>query len=264
MSAPEEKILTEIDGPIGRFTINNPAKRNAMSYEMWREMGDRLEAWGADDRVRVIIFTGAGDKSFCAGNDISEFGERRAGRDGVADYDRMTERAYEGLRSIPKPVIARIDGACIGGGFELAQLCDLQIASKRSRFGVTPAKLGLGYKLSDIQLLLENMPAKRAKELLMTGRLFPAAEALTMGLVNQVVPAEELDSAVDDTARTIAANAPLTVRAAKLIVRQAGLPPGARDLDLCQRLVDACTESEDYLEGQAAFAEKRPPVFKGR
>ncbi|MDD9876382.1 MAG: enoyl-CoA hydratase [Magnetovibrio sp.] len=263
MSTGDEKILAEVADGVGRFTINNAAKRNCMSLAMWARMGDVFEAWADDPAVRVIVVRGAGDACFCAGNDISEFKTLRADAAGVARYHEITQRAYKALRDIATPTIARVAGFCIGGGLELAQLCDLQIAAEDATFGVTPAKLGLGYKLDDVMLLTGNVPAKVAKEILFTGRRFPAADALRWGLVNRVVAAGELDATVDAYAVEIAANAPLSVKAAKLTVHEAVKAAAEQDRELCQRLVAACDESEDYIEGQKAFAEKRPPNFKG-
>ena len=212
----------------------------------------------------MIVVRGAGDTCFCAGDDISEFKHLRSTPEGVAAYHATTARAYRALREVPKPTIARIAGFCIGGGLELAQLCDIQIAAETASFAVTPAKLGIGYKLADVLLLTGNVSAKHAKELLFTGRRFPAADALRWGLVNRVVPAAELDAVVDEYAAEIAANAPLSVRAAKLLVHEAVKQATDRDIALCQRLVDACDGSADFIEGQRAFAEKRKPRFKGR
>jgi enoyl-CoA hydratase/carnithine racemase len=259
-----DRILAERDGAIARFVINNPERRNAMSFAMWQRMGEVFETWAEDEEVRAVVVRGAGDKAFSAGNDISEFKEHRSSRESIDEYSRVTARAYEALRSIPKPTIARIDGFCIGGGLEISQLCDIQIAADSARFAVTPAKLGLGYKLDDVMLLTQNMSMKHVKELLITGRMFSADEALRMGLVNRVVPASGLDTAVDEYASMIAANAPLSVKAAKLIVLEAQKESAKRDQERCQKLVDACHASGDYREGQKAFAEKRKPQFRGR
>ena len=259
-----EKIIAVIDNGIGRFTINNAGKRNAMSNSMWARMGEVFEAWATDPNVRAVVVRGAGDKCFCAGNDISEFASVRNSPESINEYNRITEKAYDSLRNLPKPTIARIEGFCIGGGLELAMLCDLQIAAEGATFALPPAKLGIGYKLSDIALLMENVSPKVAKELLFTGRQFSAEDALRWGLISRITPAETLDDLVDEYTTEIVANAPLSVSAAKQIIQEALKPPADRDEAQCQALVDSCHDSDDYQEGQRAFAEKRKPRFRGK
>ncbi|GMQ90000.1 MAG: enoyl-CoA hydratase [Gammaproteobacteria bacterium] len=264
MQSGTHKLVAEKDGAIGRLTINNPERRNAFSFAMWQALPGILEDFWADAEIRIVILRGAGGQAFSAGNDISEFKQRRSSKQGIAEYDAATYRAYDALISIDKPTIAMIEGFCIGGGLELALLCDIQIAADSARFAVTPARLGLGYKYEDMRLLVNNVGPKFAKEILFTGRQFSADEACQMGIVNRVVPAQGLAQAIEEYAQTIAANAPLSVKAAKRIVTEATKETGQADLDLCQRLVDACHASEDYKEGQRAFTEKRKPIFTGR
>jgi enoyl-CoA hydratase/carnithine racemase len=257
-----ETLLAAIDGAIGRITINRPEKRNAMTLSMWRRLGDVLDDWKMKDDLRVVIVAGAGDKSFCAGNDIKEYATVRGTPEQRAAYDAVTARAYALLRTFPRPTIARVTGYCVGGGMELALLCDLQIAADGAEFGVTPARLGIGYKLEDVELLLANIAPKHAKEILYTASRFPAADAVRWGLVSRAVPADALDDAVDALAKRIAANAPLTVRALKRTVHEA--VSGNPDRTLCAELVRDCDASADRREGQTAFVEKREPVFRGR
>jgi enoyl-CoA hydratase/carnithine racemase len=264
MSAPTEKLIAEKAGGVGRLILNNPAKRNAIGLVMWQGIGDVMENFAADPEVRVVIVGGAGGKAFSAGADISEFKELRATPEAREAYEDAMRRAFDLLFNLPKLTIAMIDGVCIGGGAEVAMDCDVQIASERSRFAIPPARLGLGYTLPDIERLVRHVGAKRAKEILATARIYDAHEALAMGWVNRVVPTAKLSAAVDDFAATVAANAPLSVKAAKLIVNETLKVPADRDVARCQRLVDACYASEDYQEGQRAFAEKRPPEFKRR
>jgi enoyl-CoA hydratase len=259
----DKKILAKIVNGVGRFTINNANKRNAMSKSMWHEMGDVFEDWATKPEVRVIVICGAGDKCFCAGNDISEFADVRNTRTDIATYNQVTERAYKALKNITKPTIAMIEGYCIGGGLELALLCDLQFAASTATFGITPAKLGLGYKLEDVLLLINNISAKSAKELLFTGRKFSADDALRWGLISRIAKPEDLVATINSYVDEIVANAPLSVKAAKVIIQEATKSDKNRNTQLCQALVDSCHESHDYHEGKIAFSEKRKPVFNG-
>lgn len=264
MSETDDKILAVKEGAIGRFTINNPDKRNCVSLAMWQRIGDVFADWSEDPDIRVIVFTGAGDKSFCAGADIKEFATLRSTPEQIARYEEIADRALENIVAAPKPTIARIDGACIGGGFELALLCDIRIAAERATFGVTPARVGHGYSLANIRLLLNHVSVSAAREILFTARHFPAADALRWGVLNRVVAADDLDRTVDEMAHEIAANAPLTVKAAKITTAEAIKPQDQCDEALVRQAIQACYDSEDYREGQRAFAEKRKSAFKGR
>ena len=263
MNDPRQ-ILVERDGHVARATINRPERRNALSLAAWHSLGAAIDNLAADPDVRVIVLTGAGERAFCAGNDISEFAEKRSTPEQVAAYDAVIARTYEVIRSLEKPLLARVRGSAVGGGFELMQLCDLQIASDTARFAMTPARLGLGYTLDDVQLLVDRIGPRAAREMLFTGRLFDAAEAQRMGFVTRVVPDGDLDGAVAACAAEIAGNAPLSIRAVKAAIGEALKPPADRDRLRCEALAGACDASEDYREGQRAFAERRPPVFHGR
>ncbi len=258
------RIDCRIDGYVARVTINHPRRRNAVNYAMWRMFGEVLEKAIQDNNVRVIVLTGEGEQAFSAGNDISEFGRWREDPHKLAEYNARSARVYHLFQSCDKPVIALIRGVCVGGGLELALLCDLRVAADNARFGITPAKLGLGYKLEDLQLVVNAIGADKAKLLLFTGRLFDANEAMSMGLVNQVAPLTKVQSTVDALAEEIAGNAPLTLRQLKLAIGEVQKPEGARDRSKVQALVDACHVSEDFQEGQEAFKQKRQPRFKGR
>jgi enoyl-CoA hydratase/carnithine racemase len=258
------KMLAEKDGAIGRITFNHPARLNAVSLEMWQALAQIMDDFERDEAIRVIVVTGAGGKAFVSGADISEFKERRNSEEAAAEYARISEAGRKALQETLKPTIAMIRGYCIGGGLATALACDIRIAAEGSRFGIPAAKLGLGYAYDGIRKLIDMVGPAYAREIFYTARQFTTDEALRMGLVNQVVPEGELEGYVNNYCNTIAANAPLTVRAAKQIVREALKDESTRDMELCRRVVAECFASEDYTEGRTAFMEKRRPVFKGR
>ena len=258
-----DKMLAHVEDGIGWMTYNNPARLNAMSYDMQIAVPRILEAFAQDPEVHVIVVRGAGDRAFVSGADISEFSEKRTTVAARADYDDALVRAWDSWRRVDTPIIAMIRGYCIGGGLLTAMKADIRIAAEGSQFGVPAAKLGLGYGFGGVEELMALVGPAWTAEILFSARRLEADEALRIGLVNRVVPVAELEPAVRELAATIAANAPLTVKACKVAIREAQREPSARDLDAVERMVEACFRSEDYLEGQAAFAEKRPPRFRG-
>jgi enoyl-CoA hydratase len=258
------KMIAEKDGGIGRIIFNNPARHNAVSLDMWQAVGQIMEDFENDPEVRVIVLSGAGGKAFVSGADISEFKEKRSSAEAAEEYARISESARVALQGTLKPTIAMIRGYCIGGGLATALTCDIRIATEGSKFGIPAAKLGLGYAYDGIKKLIDIVGPAYAREIFYTARQFTAEEALAMGLVNRVVPDGELETYVDNYCKTIAGNAPLTIRAVKQIVREALKDESKRDMELCQRVVAECFASEDYTEGRTAFMEKRRPVFKGR
>ena len=258
----DQLIIDKSDG-VGRIIFDNQARRNALTYEMYCGLPVVLGDFAQDDAVRVIVLSGAGGKAFSAGADISEFAKKRSSEDAITLYDKAVGEATDALMNARKPLIAKIDGFCVGGGLGVAMCCDLRLAATDSRFAVPAAKLGLGYKLKGLKILVDQVGPAAAKEIFFTARQFDAEEALQMGLVNRVLPVDELAAYVDDYAATIAANAPLTVLAAKTVVDEILKNPDERDLELCQKVVDDCFQSDDYKEGRQAFMEKRKPEFKG-
>ena len=258
------KMIAEKDGAIGRLIFNNPARHNAVSLDMWQAVAAIIDDFEHDPAIRVIVVSGAGGKAFVSGADISEFKERRASEEAAAAYSKISEGARTRLQETEKPTIAMIRGYCIGGGVGTALACDMRIAAEGSKFGIPAAKLGLGYAYDGIKRLVDLVGPAYAREIFYTARQFTAEEALGMGLINRVVPPDQLETYVDDYCKMIAGNAPLTVHSAKISVREALKPESERDLDLCKRLVDACFASADYAEGRTAFMEKRRPVFEGR
>jgi enoyl-CoA hydratase len=258
------KMLAEVTDGVGLITFNQPEKRNAMSVEMWDGLTDILESWIDDPEVRVVVLTGAGDKAFVSGADISQFEKSRSDADAQREYDRLTSRGRALLATFPKPVIARISGFCLGGGLGIAMQADIRIASDTSAFGIPAAKLGIAYGFEMVRRLVSLVGQAHTRSLLFSGQRIDAAEALRIGLVNRVVPAAELVETVNKLARDIAGNAPLSVRGMKLIVEQVIRDPADRDMDAVTQAVATCFASEDFREGRTAFMEKRPPVFRGR
>jgi enoyl-CoA hydratase/carnithine racemase len=258
------KMIAEKEGGIGRIIFNNPARHNAVGLEMWQALAAIIEDFNQDDSIRVIVLSGAGGKAFVSGADISEFKEKRNSVEAAAEYSRISEAGRIALANTPKPTIAMIRGYCIGGGLATAIGCDLRIAAEGSKFGIPAAKLGLGYAYDGVKKLVDLIGPAYAREIFYTGRQFTTDEALRMGLVNQVVANDELETYVDNYCKTIAGNAPLTVRTAKQIVKEALKDESQRDMELCDRMVKECFASQDYTEGRTAFMEKRRPVFTGR
>jgi enoyl-CoA hydratase len=263
MKSTTDKLIAKKDGAIGWVIFNNPEKRNAMSMDMTKAMGDALEEYSRDPAIRVVILKGAGDKSFVSGADISEFKEKRSSKEAMELYNAASNRAAKALRECPKPTIAMIRGFCMGGGMGTAVACDLRIASDDSRFGVPAAKLGVGYRYERLKQLEALVGPSFTMEIFYTGRQFSAQEALTMGLINRMLPAAELEKYVLDYANTIAGNAPLTIAAVKKSVVEMGKDETKRDIATCDKMVDACFASKDYAEGRDAFMEKRKPAFHG-
>ncbi len=262
MSTP--KILTEVAQGVGWLTFNHPERRNAMSLEMWQGLGDAAEALQADPAVRVVVMRGAGGKAFVSGADISEFDEHRANAQQKEAYGLIATRGHQGLALMTKPLIAMIEGFCIGGGLALALTADVRFASTGSRFGIPAAKLGLGYEYHGIAALARLVGPSAAKDILFSARFLETDEALRLGLVNTVVEPAALEQQVRDYALRIAGNAPLTVHAAKQAVRVFETYSATAEADAVAALVDRCFDSEDYREGRRAFMDKRVPQFTGR
>jgi enoyl-CoA hydratase len=260
----ENKILSQKKGAIGHLIFNNPEKRNAFSLDMSIAAADVLEDFLKDNAIRVIVLSGAGDKAFVSGGDISKFEQARATKEQVDNYTKTGERFRTLLKGSAKPTIAMIRGYCLGGGMAIALNCDLRICNEEASFGIPAAKLGIGYAAERLGQLVDLVGPSAAKDLLFTGRRCNAQEALRLGIANYVVAANELEAFVDSYANNIAANAPLSIVASKRVIDEYVKDADKRDTALCARVVADCFASQDYIEGRRAFMEKRKAVFTGR
>ncbi|HEU5297504.1 MAG TPA: enoyl-CoA hydratase [Burkholderiaceae bacterium] len=258
------KIIAEVDGGIGWLRINQPERRNAISLEMWQGLADASAAFEGDDAVRVVVIHGVGGRSFAAGADISEFEQQRANAEQKQRYGEVAGRGQGGLAQLSKPLVAMIQGYCIGGGMGIALQADVRFAAEGSRFGIPAARLGLGYEYPGLATLARLVGPSAAKDILFSARQLEAAEALRLGLVNFVHGPDEIEARVRDYAATIAANAPLTIRAAKAAMRVFERYSQRDDADSVEAMVTRCFDSDDYREGRQAFMEKRAPQFRGR
>ena len=252
------------DGAAATIELNRPDALNAWNGQLGLDLLAAVREVADDDSVRVVVVTGAGDQAFVSGADISEFGAQRTSPEARAEYDRSGADIARSWLALDKPIIAMIRGYCIGGGLITALQADIRIASDDSQFGVPAARLGLGYGFGGVEMLAAVVGTSWAAEILFSARQLSADEALQIGLVNRVVPAAELHASVMDLAGAITRNAPLTIAAIKAALKELRRPPERRDFDRVAELVEACFRSDDYREGQRAFAEKRPPAFKGR
>lgn len=260
---PTTHVEYEKHGPVATLTFNRPEARNAMTWEMYEALADACDRVDHDDEVRVFVLRGAGGKAFVAGTDISQFQDFSSGEDGVR-YERRLGRVIDRLDRVEKPTIAQVQGVAAGGGCAIAFTCDLCVASLESTFGIPIARtLGNCLSAGTCGRLLEVIGPGHVKDLLFTGRLVPADEAYAIGLVNRVVAAGDLDQAVRELALEIAANAPLTIRATKAMVRrilQKPAPAGIEDADL----LALCYGSADFREGVSSFLAKRRPLWSGK
>ena len=263
-SISTDKILGTKQGAIGYLTFNNPEKLNAISPEMTQAAAAVINDFAADPAVRVVVLKGAGSKAFVSGGDISKYEGNRSTPEQIAAYTKITSGFRTSLRGIGKPTIAMVRGWCLGGGLAIALNCDLRICSEDAQFGVPAARLGIGYGAESLAQLIELAGPSVAKEILFTARRYTAYEAHRIGLVNHVLQAGMLEAFVNNYAETMAANAPLSIVAAKRVIDEYVKDAGKRDQALADKAVADCFASQDYVEGRRAFMEKRKPVWTGR
>ncbi|WP_370285838.1 enoyl-CoA hydratase [Pseudooceanicola nanhaiensis] len=257
------KIIAGKGEGIGWLTFNQPEKRNAMSLEMWQAMGEVLELFAADPEVRVVVMQGAGERAFVSGADISQFETHRGNAEASAEYNRIAGHARHLLATLDKPLIAKIRGYCIGGGLAVAMAADFRIAAADAEFGIPAARLSIVYPFDGIRALSDLVGPGNAKKILFTGFRYKAAEALRMGLIEEVTEIDALDATVLTHARAIAENAPLSIRGSKQALRELARNEADRDLDRLRQLATDAMNSADYAEGRRAFMEKRKPRFTG-
>lgn len=257
-----DPILVQRDGAIATIVLNRPEKRNAISLGMYQRIGEVVDALSADDGVRCIVMRGAGDKAFAAGADIGEFGEKRTGQDQAESYDAAATHANEALAACRHPVVALIQGYCVGGGLELAARCDIRICGAGSRFSIPARNLGLTVDYVELEVLLRLVKPADLLEMLLEARLMDAAEAHHKGLVNRVVPDAEVERETYATAQRIAEGAPLSARWHRKFIYRLQDPRPLTDDE--KREPYLCYDTEDYRIGVEAFSRKAKPAFRGR
>jgi enoyl-CoA hydratase/carnithine racemase len=263
MSRAAAPVLYEFDAGVARVTINRPDARNALSQEVMQGLLDAFDRAAADPAVRVVVLTGAGEKAFCAGGDLGGsgfrdkgFAERHHDRRSFADLFRRINR-------LGKPIVARVRGHCLAGGFGLALGCDLVVASDDSSFGTPEVKRGL-FPMMIMATIFRNVGRKKGMELLLTGDRISAAEAARLGLINYAVPAEQLDAKVAELAAKVAAMSPAVVRLGRDAFYAMSDMGFDAALEYLQTMLTVNLGTEDAIEGVTAFLQKRDPAWKGR
>ncbi len=257
-----EILLIQLDGELATVILNRPEKLNALNRALWQQIGLTMRHLSQDDEVRCIILRGAGDKAFSPGADITEFETERATPAQARSYSALMHEAMNAILECRHPTVAMIQGICVGGGLELASVCDLRICGESSRFGVPINRIGVVMAYPEIQALLNLVGRATALEILLEGRVFGAQEAKEKGLVNRVVADAEVAAESYATAQRIAAGAPISNRLHKRFARRLLDPRPITEEEFAESFINV--ETADYREGYQSFIEKRPPNFRGK
>lgn len=263
MKTTSDRLTARKDGSVGRMTFDHPERLNAVSLDMWRAIPEVMAEFASDADIRAVAITGAGEKAFIAGADISQFEGLRSSSEDRHIYDQAAGTAIDTIKAFPKPVIAMIRGYCIGAGVAVALACDMRICTTDARFGIPAAKLGLGYPFENVASLVDVVGPSAAMQLLFTARQFDAEWAVRVGLVNEVCPAQDIMTTLQCYLDQISSNAPLSIKASKLAVRESLKDSGMRKIDQVQAAIEHCFNSSDYVEGRRAYMGRRPANFEG-
>jgi enoyl-CoA hydratase len=257
-----DSVLYEVREEVAYITLNRPDKLNALNRDMWEALGETIRLLSANDSLRCIVLRGAGGKAFAAGADIAEFATERANARQAKHYGDLIHATMQAVAQCRHPTVALIEGACVGGGLEIAAMCDMRVCGTSSRFGVPINKLGLTMGYGELAGLLSLVGRAVALEILLEGRVFTADEAYCKGLVNQVVADDQVETEAYALARRIANGAPLVARWHKQFIERltvrADIPPEEWDIGF------ACFDTDDYRNGVKAFLDKTKPKFEGR
>ncbi|SAK79984.1 short chain enoyl-CoA hydratase [Caballeronia glebae] len=257
-----DKLTIERNGDIAIVALDNPEKMNALTLSMWRDLGAAMKKLSDDDSIRCVILRGAGTKAFAAGADIGEFAALRSNREQARAYAEITTAAMDAIEHCRHPVVAMIHGVCVGGGLEIASLCDIRICGESSRFGAPVGQLGLTMSYAELGALIRLAGRAVAMEIVLEGRIFDAREALAKGLTSRVVADDAVEEEAIATARRIARGAPLVARWHKAASNRLTRSP-ALSVEEIESAFD-CFDTEDFRIGAEAFNAKQKPVFEGK